>query len=82
MKKTVIFSLLLVLTLGLKAQVVYNPNVAIKPIVSMSVYKVEVTQTETIVTVRLRNQNQLTPFSIKSFWYSCLNNSRLRSPEQ
>jgi len=66
MKQTVIFFLLLIFTLGLKAQVVYNPNVAIKPIVSMSVYKVEMTKEATIVTIRLRNQNQLTPFSIKS----------------
>ncbi len=66
MKKTQILFLLIILTLGLKAQVVYNPNVAIKPIVSMSVYKVEMTPEATVVTIRLRNQNQLTPFSIKS----------------
>ncbi|MEA1875690.1 MAG: hypothetical protein U9N86_02385 [Bacteroidota bacterium] len=66
MKKTVLLSLLIVLALGLKSQVVYNPNVAIKPIISMSVYKVEMTPKATVVTIRLRNQSQLTPFSIKS----------------
>lgn len=66
MRKTVIFLLVLILATGLKAQVVYNPNVAIKPIVSMSVYKVEMTKTETIVTIRLVNKNQLPAFSIRT----------------
>ncbi|MCK5820572.1 MAG: hypothetical protein KAH17_01755 [Bacteroidales bacterium] len=66
MKRTLLLSLLLIFMLGAKAQVVYNPNVAIKPLVSMSVYKVEMTPQATIVTIRLRNQNQLTPFYIES----------------
>lgn len=66
MKKTIIISLLLVLTIGLKAQVVYSPNVAIRPMVSMSVYKVEMKKDETVITVRVANENQLPPFSIKS----------------
>ncbi len=66
MRKITILSFLLIFALGVKAQDVYNPNVAIRPIVSMSVYKVSMTKTATVVIVRLRNQNMLTPFSIKS----------------
>jgi len=66
MKKTVIISLFFIFALGVKAQVVYNPNVAIKPIVSMSVYKVEMTPEATVVTIRLRNQDQLLPFSLRT----------------
>jgi len=48
------------------SQVVYNPSVAIRPIMGLSVYKVELTDSSTVVTVRLTNQNQLAPFSIRS----------------
>lgn len=66
MKKIFIFLFLAVFFLPLSAQVIYKPNVAIKPMVSMSVYKVELTDSSTVVTVRIRNKNQLAPFSIKS----------------
>lgn len=50
----------------ISAQTVYNPNVAIKPIISLSVYKVEMTDTSTAVTFRIINKDQLPPFSLKS----------------
>ncbi len=66
MKKLLFIIILSAWIMPLKAQVVYNPNVAIRPIIGMSVYKVELTDTSTVVTVRLKNQNQLAPFSIRS----------------
>ncbi len=66
MKKTITLALLLICILPLKAQVVFNPSVAIRPMVSMSVYKIEITDTLMTVTVRIRNENQLTPFTIKT----------------
>ncbi len=51
---------------GLHAQVVYNPNVAIKPIPSLTVYKVELTDTTTSVTIRIRNDKGLQPFTLRS----------------
>jgi tetratricopeptide (TPR) repeat protein len=64
MKKFLLLSVLLIGGLGLFAQIHYNPQVSIKPIAAMSVYKVEVTPEATKVTIRLRNQSQLAPFSI------------------
>lgn len=66
MKRRLLFSLLLVFGLSLSAQVVYNPNIAIRPSLAMSIYKVEMTPESTVVTVRMRNQTQLPPFSIIS----------------
>jgi len=48
------------------AQLIYNPNIAIKPIPTLSVYKLEMTENTTSVTFRIVNSTQLPPFSIKS----------------
>jgi len=48
------------------AQTVYNPNVAIKPIPTLSVYKVEMLENTTAITFRIINSSQLPPFSLKS----------------
>lgn len=57
---------LLIGVVALQGQVVYNPNVAIKPIPTLTVYKVETTDTETAVTLRIRNDKGLAPFTLKS----------------
>jgi tetratricopeptide (TPR) repeat protein len=65
--KRVVLSLMLLAGLNaLVGQVVYNPNVAIKPLPSMSVYKVEMTDTTTTIVVRILNDKQLAPFTIKN----------------
>ncbi len=48
------------------AQTVYNPNVAIRPIPTLSVYKVEMLENSTAITFRIINSNQLPPFSLSS----------------
>lgn len=48
------------------AQIVYNPNVAIRPIANLSVYKVEMTESSTAITFRIVNKDGLPPFSLKS----------------
>lgn len=47
-------------------QTVYNPNIAIKPIASLSVYKVVTTDSATSVTIRIFNPGQLAPFTLKT----------------
>ncbi|MBT3242814.1 MAG: hypothetical protein HN352_06660 [Bacteroidetes bacterium] len=66
MKKLFFLILLVGILLPAQAQVVFNPNIAIRPMVSLSIFKIELTDSSTVVTVRIRNQSQLTPFSIKS----------------
>lgn len=48
------------------AQTIYNPNVAIKPIPTLSVYKVEMKENSTAITFRIINSGKLPPFSLKS----------------
>ncbi len=48
------------------AQTIYNPNVAIKPIPTLSVYKVEMLENTTSITFRIINSSQLPPFSLSS----------------
>jgi hypothetical protein len=45
-------------------QTVYNPNVAIKPIATLSVYKVVTTDSSTSVTIRIFNPGNLAPFTL------------------
>ena len=66
MKKAAIILLILIITQVLSAQVVYNPNVAIKPIPTLSVYKVDMKENTTAITFRIINSDQLPPFSLKS----------------
>lgn len=47
-------------------QTVYNPNVAIKPIPTLSVYKVVTTDSSTAVTLRIFNSKQLPPFTLRT----------------
>jgi len=51
---------------GLDAQVVYNPNVAIKPLPTLSVYKVETNDSTTTVVIRILNDKQVAPFTIRN----------------
>ena len=51
---------------AVQGQVIYNPNVSIKPIPSLSVARVELTATSTTVVIRIINDKQLPPFSIRS----------------
>jgi tetratricopeptide (TPR) repeat protein len=66
MKKVLVIGILISGWLSLDAQVVYNPNVAIKPLASLSVYKVETNDSTTTVVIRIVNDRQLTPFTIKN----------------
>jgi len=66
MKRTIVIGLFLAGLWSLQGQVVYNPNIAIRPSPSMSVYKVEINESTTTVVVRIINDKQLPPFSIKS----------------
>lgn len=66
MKKAGILFFFLVMGQLILAQIVYNPNVAIKPIMTLSVYKVEMTDSTTAITFRIVNKDQLPPFSLKS----------------
>jgi hypothetical protein len=50
----------------IRAQVVFNPNIAIKPSPAMSIYKVEMTDTTTTVVVRMINDKQLPAFSLRT----------------
>ena len=45
---------------------VYNPNVAIKPITTLSVYKVEMTENSTAITFRIVNNDLLQSFYLNS----------------
>ena len=64
MKKSLILLLLLSVWAFATGQIVYNPNIAIKPLPSLSVYKVEMTDTTTTLVIRIINDKQLPPFSI------------------
>ena len=64
MKKVLLLIVALVSAVGIRAQVIYNPQIALKPMVSMSVHKVELTKENTKVTVRVVNENQLPPFGL------------------
>lgn len=64
MKKFIGILILTLLISGLQAQIHYNPQVAIKPIGSLSVHKVELAKDETRVTVRIVNQDQLPAFGL------------------
>lgn len=66
MKKVVLLLSVLVLGQFLTAQTIYNPNVAIKPITTLSVYKVDIKENSTAVTFRVVNNPQLDAFSLKS----------------
>ena len=66
MRKVIIISFIVVLSQISFAQIVYNPNVAIKPIPTLSVYKVEMTDNSTAITFRIINKDQLPPFYLKS----------------
>ena len=67
MKKTAIILGFLILSQMILAQTVYNPNVAIKPIPTLSVYKVEMLENTTAITFRIINSTQLPPFSFFEF---------------
>jgi len=66
MKKTSISLGLLLISQLIFAQTVFNPNIAIKPIPTLSVYKVEMSGNSTEITFRIINSTQLPPFSLKS----------------
>ncbi|MFO7617823.1 MAG: hypothetical protein R6V75_11285 [Bacteroidales bacterium] len=66
MKKLITGIALLIGVATLQGQVVYNPNVAIKPIPTLTVYKVETADKETSITIRIRNDKGLAPFTLKS----------------
>lgn len=66
MKKTSLLLFVLFISHLAWTQTIYNPNVAIKPIPSLSVYKVEMLENTTAITFRIINNNQLPPFSLKS----------------
>ena len=66
MKRTGIILLLFCISQLVLAQTVYNPNVAIKPIPTLSVYKVEMLENTTVITFRIINSSQLPPFSLSS----------------
>lgn len=48
------------------SQVVYNPNVAIKPIPTLSVTSVVLTDSTTTVNIRIVNPRQLPPFTLRT----------------
>ena len=66
MKRTGIILLLFFVSQLVVGQVVYNPNIAIKPIPTLSVYKVEMLENSTLITFRIINSSQLPPFSLSS----------------
>jgi len=66
MKRLLSITLLLLGFAGLNAQVVYNPNVAIKPLPSLSVARVETNDSTTTVVIRIINDKQVAPFTIKT----------------
>jgi len=66
MKKVILGFLILTISQLIMAQTVYNPNVAIKPISTLSVYKVEMLENSTVITFRIGNNPQLDAFSLKS----------------
>lgn len=66
MKKVILGFLILTISQLIMAQTVYNPNVAIKPISTLSVYKVEMLENSTAITFRIGNNPQLDAFSLKS----------------
>ncbi|MFH0759877.1 MAG: hypothetical protein V2A67_00065 [Bacteroidota bacterium] len=66
MKKIPVIVILFFGWLGLDAQVVYNPNVAIKPLPTLSVYKVETNDSTTTVVIRIINDKQVAPFTIRN----------------
>lgn len=67
MMRTLIFAITLLMgAVTLQGQVVYNPNVAIKPIPTLTIYKVETIDKETAITIRIRNDKGLPPFTLKS----------------
>jgi hypothetical protein len=66
MKRTFLIVVSFLAILGLQAQTVFSPNVAIKPMAELSVYKVELTDSETNVTVRFRSDKDLKPFTLKT----------------
>lgn len=66
MKRTGVILVLLMVSQLICAQTIYNPNVAIKPMPALSVYKVEMLENSTAITFRIINNNQLPPFSLGS----------------
>ena len=64
--RLLLITLLLSGFMGLSAQIHYNPSIPIRPSLSMSVHKIELTPEATTVTIRVTNTNQLPPFSIPS----------------
>jgi len=66
MKNALLILLTLCIGQALSAQVVYNPNVAIKPIPTLSVYKVEMKENSTAITFRIVNSDHLPPFALRS----------------
>ena len=66
MKKLFLYTAFLLLPVMLHAQVFTNPNVAIKPVRGLTIPRVVLTDSTTIVVIRIVNEQQLPPFSIKT----------------
>lgn len=64
MKRGIVLLTFLVSAIVLQGQVHLNPQVAIKPLATMVVHKVELGKEETKVTIRIVNENQLPPFGL------------------
>jgi len=65
-KRLIFLAIVLFGLQSLHAQVYLNPNVAINPVRGLSVYRVELTDSTTKVTIRIINEQQLPPFSIRT----------------
>ena len=63
-----VLNIVLLITVGAVAfgQLVNNPNIAIKPIPSLSVTRVITTDSTTSVTIRIVNAKQLSPFTLRT----------------
>ncbi|TSA36868.1 MAG: hypothetical protein D4R64_06495 [Porphyromonadaceae bacterium] len=66
MKKVVIILFLISIGMICFGQIVYNPNIAIKPIPTLSVTSVITTDSTTSVTIRITNSKQLSPFTLRT----------------
>jgi hypothetical protein len=66
MKKVGLLLVLICTVIAGFGQVVYNPNIAIKPLPTLSIYKVVTTDSSTSVTIRIFNSKQLPPFTLRT----------------
>ncbi len=66
MKKVVLILFLIGTGVTVFGQIVYNPNIAIKPIATLSVPRVVTTDSTTSVTIRIVNSKQLPPFTLRT----------------